>query len=243
MTRTSITWRRKAGPLPGLAMSLLFAAALASVATVERWAGLDRPLVPGERAPITVRLPVARPSGQVVGAPASGARVIVGRGEVVTPDQARLVATLRAARPSTGRAIFGLFCVFTLIGLLVTAYLRTGPRGRFLRTQLAVLGGFVIVAAGAKALLLATPLSAFLIPSGALALLLAALVDRGAGFGAAVAMGLAISALTPFDAPVAPGSRGARAPGSRTRRRSSSTRSSCRGPSCATRGARRWWPR
>ncbi len=200
MTPTLAT-RRKAGLPAGVVLSLVFAALLVGVATAERWMGLDRPLVPGERAPITVRLSAEPAPGQP---PAlAGASVIVAQGELVTPSQAAKVARLRSSKPPGARAVIGLFLAFTLIGTFLTAYLRAGQRGRHLRVQITVLGSFVALALLIKAALLGSPASAFLMPTAALAMLLGGLVDRSTGLGSAAALGLIVSALAPFDAPVA----------------------------------------
>ncbi|MBI4508732.1 MAG: HDIG domain-containing protein, partial [Deltaproteobacteria bacterium] len=66
-----------------------------------------------------------------------------------------------------------------------------------------VLASLLVVAALSKANLLLTPLSVFLIPAGALPLLVGALVDKNAGLGCAIAFSLVVSSLSPFDAPVA----------------------------------------
>src|SRR5207249_3571401 len=60
----------------------------------------------------------------------------------------------------------------------------------------------VVTAAFAAALLL-SPVSAFAMPSAALALLFAALIDRSAGMSTAIAVAVVTAALMPFDAAVA----------------------------------------
>jgi putative nucleotidyltransferase with HDIG domain len=140
----------------------------------------------GEPAPYSVR----------VAAPGAG-RLLVARGEPVSITQERL-----AAPAFRGSPVIGLGLAFGLTGLLFSAYLRTSRRGRLLRVQAAALGGVLGVALVAKLLLLFTAVSPFVLPVGALALLLAALVDRSAGVGVGVAVALSVAALTPFDAPV-----------------------------------------
>lgn len=199
MKRDPITWRATASMVTGIGLALLFAGVLTAVATAERWSGLDRPLVVGERAPMTVRLDVRAPGSP----PFAAARVVVSRGEVVSPEQAAVALALRAERPPLRNAALGLFAAFALIGVLLTTYLRLIPRGRFTRTQATYLASLTLMALCAKLVLLFTPLSALVLPVGAVAMLLVVIVDRAAGMAAAVALGLVVSAMTPFDAPAA----------------------------------------
>ncbi|MBI4508358.1 MAG: hypothetical protein HY698_01900, partial [Deltaproteobacteria bacterium] len=153
------TWRRRAGKRAGLVLSLAFAALLIPIVTAEVWLGISKTLVVGERAPVTVRLPHvgAVPTGDSPAA--SRARIAVARGDRVSPEAARLTQVAQAYRHGKPGALTALFVAFSLIGILLTAYLRTLPRGAFLRTQITVLASLLVVAALSKAYLLLTPLS------------------------------------------------------------------------------------
>lgn len=203
-SKVLIASRRRAGPVAGLVLSVLFAAALTPIAIAERWLGVAREVAPGDRSPMTVRVPdlgLYRDPQRLL--PPGEGRIVVARGEVVTAEQARLVRLTRE-RTRTGLPLLcGMALGFALIGVLLTSYLRTSQRGRLLRVQMTTLGLFALLAVAVKAYLLFTPLSAFLFPTAALALLLGTMVDRNAGLGSAVALGLIVSVLSPFDAPVA----------------------------------------
>jgi putative nucleotidyltransferase with HDIG domain len=184
-----------------LALSLAFGLAFLPIATADRWLGGE--VRAGEPAPYTARLPNLGMSydehGRLI---ARGGRVIVSRGEVATPAQAYLAGSALEAQGSGLLALIGTWLAFALVGLLLSAYLRTSQKGRLLQVQLTAFGAALAFAAVAKIILLLTPVSPFLLPVGALALLLAALVDRSAGIGMAVAMGVMIATLSAFDAPV-----------------------------------------
>jgi putative nucleotidyltransferase with HDIG domain len=197
-----ITPERRVGLGWTLALSLAFGALFLPIATADRWLG-GGAIVAHQAAPYTARLPNLGMSwdehGRLI---ARGGRIIVARGEVATPQQAYLAQAARASQGSGWMALFGLLLAFTLTGLLLSAYLRTSQRGRLVQVQVTIFAAALAFAALAKALLMFTSLSPFLLPVGSLALLFAALVDRSAGIGTAVAMGLVVATLTPFDAPV-----------------------------------------
>jgi hypothetical protein len=181
--------RRHVGPLLTVLLAAGLALLLTPIADAELWLGLTPPTV-GARAGYSVRIPNH-----------DAGRLVVSRGEVVTPAHAALLTTVRF--PGRGSAeLAGRAVAFTLVALLYGAFLRTSQRGRLLQVQLATFGALALVAAAAKALLLFSSVSALILPTGALAVLLAALVDRNAGIGAGVVVALLIAALTPFDATV-----------------------------------------
>jgi putative nucleotidyltransferase with HDIG domain len=190
-----IRTRTRAGPIVGLALSLLFAAALVPVATAERWLGLPGTLAAGERSPITVRR-------AELGAPGV-ARIVAARGEVVDEAQAEAVNALSAPAGRGPATLVGLGVTFGLVGLLLLAYVRTTQRGRLLRVQLTVLGLVVVLALLVKVGLLVTTLSWYLAPTAAGSLLCAVVIDRFAGVGVAVALALVCATLMPFDSSVA----------------------------------------
>jgi len=185
--------RARAGALTGVIFGLFFAAALVPIATVEGWLGLSGPLDVGDTAKVTLRRP---PHGAEVG------EVVVARGETVTPEGAALLPEAPAGKPAP-TTLVGLGVSFFLIGLLLCAYLRTTPRGRLVRVQLTLLGFIILFAAFGKAALLLTGLSWLLAPTASGAFLACVIVDRYAGFGVAVALGLVAAALLPFEPAVA----------------------------------------
>ena len=197
-----ITPRRRVGLGWSLVLSLGFGLLFLPIATADRWLG-GGSIVALQPAAYTARLPNLGASwdehGRLI---ARGGRIIVARGEVATPQQAYLAQAARSSEGSGLLGMLGLLLAFALTGLLLSAYFRTSQRGRLLQVQLTAFAAALLFAAFAKALLMFTPLSPLLLPIGSLALLLAALVDRSAGIGMAVAMGLMVATLTPFDAPV-----------------------------------------
>jgi len=199
-----IAMRSRVGPIAAMILGLGFAVALVPIALAEHLLGLTRPLAAGESAPITVRLAdEGRLRDPSLGIGLGSGRLLAVRGQILDAEQAATVNQLHARPPGTRETMVGLGVVFALTGLLLSAYLRSSHRGRLLRVQLTVLGLFVSLAVAAKLMLLLTPMSWFLVPTGACALLAVALVDRYAGFGSAVALGLIGAALLPFDPSVA----------------------------------------
>jgi cyclic-di-AMP phosphodiesterase PgpH len=201
-----IAMRRRAGPIAGVLLGLAFTAVLVPVATCEHLLGLTRPLAPGDRAPLTIRVPDEGDlRDQALEGRVGAGRLIAVRGEVLDSDRAALVNELHVRGvEERGPALYlGPAVAFALIGLLLSAYMRSSHRGRVLRMQVTVLGMLLVFAAATKALLIFTPVSWFLVPTAAVALLAAALVDRYAGFGAAVALAVIVAALLRFDAQVA----------------------------------------
>lgn len=198
-----ISWRRKAGPTTGALLGLAFAGVLVAIGTAERWLGVAERFRIGAPAPVTVRIPDLAVYRDERGAPLLRAgRVVVARGEEVTPEKARIVSA-RLLRSGGTATIVGLFVGFALIGILLSTYLRGAQRGRLLRVQITVLGSIALLAASVQAYLLYTPLSSLLVPVAALALLAGGLIERNVGLALAVATAVVIGALTPFDAPVA----------------------------------------
>jgi putative nucleotidyltransferase with HDIG domain len=187
----TIASRARVGAATTVLLGVLFAAALVPIATIEHHLGLTAELAPGARAAITVRYPE------------QGVRVVVARGEIVDAAGAALVNEVHARQAKGAVLHGGLAVVFGLVGLLLSAYMRTSHRGRLLRVQATVLGCIALLAAAAKAVLLLTPLSWFLVPTAAFSVLAVVLVDRHAGFGVAAALGLITATLLPFDASVA----------------------------------------
>jgi putative nucleotidyltransferase with HDIG domain len=187
--------RVRSGPIVGLALSLVLAAALVPIATVERWLGLPGVLAAGDRAPVTVRQ--AEPSRP------GSTHILAARGEIVDEAQAAAVNALGAQAIPGPATFIGLAVTFGLIGLLLLSYLRTTQSGRLLRVQLTVAGLVVGMAILVKGGLLLTTLPWYLAPTAAGALLAAAILDRFAGFGVAVALALVCAALMPFDSSVA----------------------------------------
>jgi hypothetical protein len=175
--------RRTTGLGAGVAVALLLGAALAALATLERWTGLDAPLAAGARAGITLRAP----------------RVVVGRGEVVSEAAALQDQMQRAGRPPLGRAAAGLFCGFLVAGVVLAGSFRGRPERALVVTGI----GVIVLVAAAKVLLLFSSVSSFGFPVAARAILAAAFVDRTAGWAVTAMLGLSIAALTPFDGAVA----------------------------------------
>ncbi len=205
----TIAWRKQAGPLAGLILSLVFASVLVAISTAPRWLDLDRDLTVGERAPITVR------RAEVSLRPTMSGRVIVARGEIVSEEQATAAHVERVRELFGPAGLAGRFAAFAVAGLLLTTFFRHTQRGRHLRVQFAALAAITAATLAIETALLLTPLSALAIPVATLAMLMTALIDhlghtghlgrtgRDAGVSTAIAIALVTAALVPFDAAVA----------------------------------------
>jgi putative nucleotidyltransferase with HDIG domain len=201
----TIEWRKQAGWVAGLILSIVFAGLLVAISTAPRWLDLDRDLVPGERASITVR------RAEVSLRPTMNGRVIVARGEVISEEQAAAAHAERERQLFGPAGIAGRFAAFLVAGLLLTTFFRHTQRGRHVRVQFAALAAIVVATMAIEAALLLTPMSALAVPAATLAMLMTALIDvpgqngrtgRDSGVSSAIAIAITVAALVPFDAAV-----------------------------------------
>ena len=127
-------------------------------------------------------------------------------------------------QPRGWGARFTYFIGLLLCGLLYTAQLRRSHKGRLLRCQLVLFG--LVAAAGlmASGVLFLTPVSVLMMPVAFLPMLVALVIDLGAGLATALVVALVVGGVTPFDPGVitilaVQGVAGALVVGERPRRR------------------------
>jgi cyclic-di-AMP phosphodiesterase PgpH len=186
--------RPRAGQVHRILLALAFALLGTPIVTAGSWvadlagARLDEP------APVTIRTPLF--VGPSADRPRGGG-IAAERGQVA-PDAAELERA-RAGQPSGWGAAAAYMAALFVVGLLYTERLRRSHKGRLLRTQAALLGLLLGLAAAAQAALLFTPLAAVALPSAFLALCAAVAIDLGAALATAVVGALLLGGLTPFD--------------------------------------------
>lgn len=192
--------RPKVRPLVAVVMSVLFAGLVTPVVAVDLILASTGVVtfVPGEPAPLTVRVP--RFSGFSDDRfELSHGSVVVARGQMVDRRTAEVVQAVRDHAPAPGPALAGYFAILLTLGLLYTTYLGRSHRGHLLRTQavtlLLVVGGALLV----EAALLFTSMSVFLVPLAALALVAAAVVDVSVGLTTGLLASVLVGLLVPFD--------------------------------------------
>ena len=194
--RAAIPRRRKVGPLTALLLAVGFALAVMPIARVDLWlaSGGGLAVVPGEPAPVTVRVPPF--AGGDAGA---GGAVVIARGEIADPTTAFAVAQVRARSPHGVFGDLAYFAVLLALTYIYTLQLRRSNKGRFLRTQLVLLGVLAVAAVVTKALLLLTAISVLAVPVALLALVAALALDRESGIATGVLASVVVSLLVPFD--------------------------------------------
>lgn len=185
-------------------ISAVFAAVLMFVNRAETFVAPSR-VVPGEPAPVTLRVPWTRAlqmdtDGEVTEVAAHAP--IISRGQVVSePELSAVVRSYEdSRRPPAPDDLFGLWFVYFLIALMLTAYMRSlSPgRGALLRTQLGLLSLATGLLVAAKVFLLVLDLPAQVIPVGALALWAALFLDRRTAMIVGLAMAFVSASLVGF---------------------------------------------
>ncbi len=200
--------RVKAGPVPGLVMSLLFAVFLTAVHVGDHYVSLWAPAM-GVATPVTLRVPFGprltqdQRSGRADLRHAHG-RTVVPRGTILRTESsvhwtAYLYDSVR--RPPRIAGLAGVFAIFFTLAMALTAYLRNfgQSRLRLLRAQVGLLTMMGLIAGVAKAILLFTALPEFWIPAAAVPLWIASSYDRRTAFLVAVVMAFVIAALLDLD--------------------------------------------
>jgi putative nucleotidyltransferase with HDIG domain len=180
----------------GVVLSLVFAVFGTPLLMAKGWLVVATEIEAGEPAPVTVRVPLFL-GRQVEDMELTRGSIVVARGEKVE-DEA-LVESVRAMQPVGVGAWLTYFAGLFLAGLLFTAQLRRSHKGRLLRSQVVALAVIAVTAAVACAALLATPVSALVLPVAALSILATVVIDLGAGLATAILAALVFGALTPFD--------------------------------------------
>jgi cyclic-di-AMP phosphodiesterase PgpH len=198
-----IRYRRSAGPAAGVVLSLVFAAFLLPVATFELWApGAELP-PPGKEPRYTLRVPdIGVFQGSLLGKPKYFRHRVVAPAGKPIADEDRQILEAYFSEPGrlTPAGALGLAVCFALGALLFCSFQRNfGRRGTLLRTQLTALGAIWVFAVGAKALLLFTPLSPFILPVSLLAITVALHLDRQMALATGALASLTAAALAPLD--------------------------------------------
>ncbi|MCB9591704.1 MAG: HDIG domain-containing protein [Sandaracinaceae bacterium] len=201
MLRTRII----ASTLGILVVSAVFAAVMTFVNRAETFVAPFE-VEPGMPAPVTLRVPWTRvvdiDHDQARARALASRAPIVARGTVVDdPEIAALVTEFEEGRrPPRADDLLGLFFVYFLIALMLTAYMRglSPGRGALIRTQLGLLTLAVVLLVVAKAFLLLTPLPAHLIPVAAMSVWTALYLDRRTALIVGLAMAFFAASLVGF---------------------------------------------
>ena len=192
--------RPKVSPLLAVVLSVVFASVATLVVAMDLLlASAGEPAFRvGEPAPITVRVPLFSGFSDDRHEIGHGT-VVVARGELLTRENVDLVDAVRAQHPAPGSALAGYFIILLTVTLLYSLHLRGSHRGQLLRTQaftmLLLLGGALVL----KLTLLFTPMSVFLVPVAAVAMVAAVVVDRAVGLSTALLASMLMGVLVPFD--------------------------------------------
>jgi hypothetical protein len=195
--RAVIPRRVKVGPALALLLALGFALAMTPVMRMDVWltqAGALQ-VKAGEPAPVTVRVPPFSAGASEF----SGGAIVVARGDVPDKLTAARVAAVRAQTPHGLFGDLAYFVVVLALTAIYTLHLRRSNRGRFLRTQVVLLGSVFALAVIVKAVMLLTAISVLAVPVALLALATAIAVDRDAGVATGVLASLVVGLLVPFD--------------------------------------------
>jgi putative nucleotidyltransferase with HDIG domain len=197
---TVIHGRPRAGLLSGVILSVLFAATLAPLATVESWLSELGEITPGAPAPYTVRVPLflglRDSAGQIT---AERGSIVVARGAIVDAEAAAAAAAIRRQSPDRVNQWIAYGTGFLILGLLYTTYLRRSHRGRLLRAQAVSLALLCGVSALVKAALLYSSLSILAVPVAGASIIAALAIDLYAGFATALIASFTVGLLAPFD--------------------------------------------
>ncbi|MFW6051675.1 MAG: HDIG domain-containing metalloprotein, partial [Myxococcota bacterium] len=193
-----------AGPTAGFVLSAIFATVMVLVNLVETLAEPLR-VDPQQPAPVTLRLP---PVTMRLPDPDTGALVLrtvtptIRRGQVVEDRALGSIVRMyeRSRRPPRAGMVVGLWFVYFLIAQMLVTYLRSfsPSRGALLRTQAGLLGMSLTLLVAAKAFLLLTDLSPFLIPVCAVPLWAALYLDRRTAFVVGIALSFLTASLVSF---------------------------------------------
>jgi putative nucleotidyltransferase with HDIG domain len=192
----TIPRRPKVGVLMSIFLSLLFAALYAPVVLVDRW--VDAPLVEGEPAPITVRVP-AFAGYQDPSIKLRGGGVAIARGELVDAERAEAAAQIRAATPHGAAPFYAYVAIALALTLLYTLHLGRTNRGRLLRVQVVHLAVTLAACIATKIALLLSPVSVLVIPVSLAAIVPTLAYDRTVGLATGVWASILVSFLVPFD--------------------------------------------
>jgi putative nucleotidyltransferase with HDIG domain len=202
IARSMLQTRLISGPRAGLVMSAVAATLLTIVSVSET---LFEPLrvIPGQPAPITLRLPSV--AMRLEGSDAAQlVRVspVVPRGSLVKDDAIAEYVSLYedARRPVHLGTLIGAWFIYFLIAIMMTTYLRrfSLSYGTLLRTQVGILTLTLAMVVFSKILLLSTDVSPFAVPAAAVPLWIALYLDRRTAFMVAMAVSFLCASLVDF---------------------------------------------
>jgi hypothetical protein len=192
----AIPRRPRIGIALAIALALAFGALVLAVSTADRWLGA--PVVAGQPAPYTVRIPALAGLSTSDGRISNGA-IVIARGQIATPEDVARVAAVTASLPHGPLPYATLFTIPFVLALLFSHRMRGSTRGRLTRVQVVSFGAVIALAIAVKALLLFTPVSVMVVPVGVLALLGVMALDRVVGIATGVLGALVIALVGPFD--------------------------------------------
>jgi len=203
MLRTRI----KAGPIAGIVLSLIFAAALSMLQSFELFIDAWTPGL-GETTALTLRVPYGP---RIVRAPQSGGsvsyehtRIIVPSGTLLSEaneDHRAAVAYEWIRRPPSASRIFSYGVINFTLAMLLAAYLRRfgQNRVRLLRTQVGLFLGMFVMMLVVKLMLLFTALPEFWMPVAALPLWVSLAFDRRTAFLVSLVLAFVAASFLRFD--------------------------------------------
>lgn len=187
----------------GLLIAIGFAALVIPAITADRWLGsLVDPIVQGEPAPITIRVPPFAGHDTAEGH-LTGGGVVVARGTHVTRDQAADAAAVDASRPSGPGPYVAYFMLAFVCAALFAHHMRRSIKGRLLRVQLVSLASIVVLALVVELVMLTTSLSVLVVPVALFAMIPTMALDRVVGLATGILAALVTALLVPFDVNVA----------------------------------------
>jgi cyclic-di-AMP phosphodiesterase PgpH len=199
-----IAARQRAGPVAGLAFSLVFGGLLVLTATADLF--MEGRLPPDKPLPFTVRIPSIGLYRDTItgGATYHFQRVRQARGSRPSPEEMRLLQAYEdQRRPPTTPLLVGLALAFFLVVFLYTTHLRVlSPLTALFRTQIVLLVGLLLLAVAAKAYLAATAWSAMWMPLAALIIPVGIHLGARAAGTTTVAGAMILSLLVPIDLPL-----------------------------------------
>ncbi|HEY1553323.1 MAG TPA: HDIG domain-containing protein [Kofleriaceae bacterium] len=153
----------------------------------------------------TVRVPPfagAKTRDGVIGG-GGGGGVVIGRGDVATPDDEARVLALAAAEPHGLPPYAAYFLLGLALAGLFAHHLRRSTYGRLVRVQATHLALLLATALGVKALMMLTSVSVLVVPVALFALVPTLALDRVVGLATGTLAALVVSLLLPFDVGVA----------------------------------------
>jgi len=196
--RRRVTWSL------GIAFAVAFAILVTPAVTADRWLasfGVG-PVVKGEPAPITIRVP-AFTGLDLPELHVAGGGVVIARGEIAQAGDPEIVDAILATTPRGPLPYIAFFVLALVFGTIFTHHMRRSTLGRLVRVQVVSLVSVALLAAAVKVLLLGSAVSALVVPVAVMSMVPTLVLDRVVGLATGVFAALVISLLGPFDLGVA----------------------------------------